>query len=233
VSKASAALPSNVEVFTAAGGPERHEHLPSQGFPDHVVSVTAMAYADDLEGAREALAPLEDGPGVQPLAHSSLEPVPFEELSTGFDAEYPEDHRYLADAFWTDQDVEGAMVPLQEAFLRAPSGMSNFVTLMMGNGSPLGLSPDDAAFSMDERTLVMAYALWDDPATDDANRSWMAEMSEILEPLSTGAFISEADHQAYPGRLARSFTPAAWDRVSSLRAQWDPEGLFHLPGRDA
>jgi FAD/FMN-containing dehydrogenase len=233
VSKASASLPSTVEVFTAAGGPERHEHLPSEGFPDFVVSVIAMAYTDSLEEARQALGPLDEGPGPQPLAHSSFESVPFEELSTAFDAEYPEDHRYLADAFWTDQDVEGAMVPLQEAFLRAPSGMNNFVALMMGNGSPLGLSPDDAAFSMDERTLVMAYALWKDPAADEANRSWMAGMSEILEPISTGAFISEADHQAYPSRLPRSFTPAGWERVRSLRAQWDPEDLFHLPGRDA
>jgi FAD/FMN-containing dehydrogenase len=233
VGKASGSLPANVEVFTAAGGPERHDHLPSEGFPDFVVSVIAMAYTDSLEEARAALAPLEDGPGVEPLAHTSLEPVPFEDLSTAFDAEYPEDHRYLADAFWTDQDVEGAMVPLRETFLRAPSGMSNFVALMMGNGSPLGLSPDDAAFSMDERTLVMAYALWKDPATDDANRSWMAEMSKVLEPISTGAFISEADHQAHPGRLPRSFSPAAWDRVRSLRAEWDPQELFHLPGRDA
>lgn len=231
IAERSPELPPWVEVFTAAGGPGRHDHRPSDGYPDHVVSVTAMAYADSLDQAQTGLAPLADGPGVAALAQTTLEPVPFEELSAAFDAEYPEDHRYVADAFWTDRDVAGAMAPLEQPFLRAPSGMSNFVALMPGHGRKLGLSTDDAAYSMDERTLVMAYALWTDPAADDANRAWMAEMSRALEPIATGNFVSEADLEAYPTRLARSFTPAQWERVRALRATWDPDGRFHLPGR--
>lgn len=231
VSDVSPSLPSYVEVFTAAAGPDRHDHPPSDGFPDFVVSVSAMAYADSAEQARQAVAPLAAGPDVRTLAASHLEPVAFEHLSAAFDADYPEDHRYLADAFWTDLDVEGAMVPLQEAFLRAPSSKSNFVALMPGNGSKLGLSAEEAAFSMDERTLVMAYAIWSDPATDDANRAWIAEMSRILEQIGTGNFVSEADLEAYPTRLERSFTPANWKRMLALRAQWDPEGRFHLPAQ--
>jgi FAD/FMN-containing dehydrogenase len=231
ISEVSPALPSNVEVATAALGPQRPDHAPGEGFPDHVVAVSATAYAHDEQEARDALAPLAAGPGIPPLAHGDLDPVPFELLHRAFDAEYPEDRRYLADAFWTDRDVEGALAPLQEAFRRAPSGESNVIALMPGNGAKLGLSPEDGAYSMDERTLVMPYAVWSDAAQDDACRAWIAEMSRILEPISTGHFISEADLEAHPGRLARSFTPANWERVRSLRAQWDPDGLFHLPGR--
>jgi FAD/FMN-containing dehydrogenase len=233
VGAASPALPPNVEVFTAAAGPERHDHHPSSGYPDFIVSVNATAYVDSLEQAREALAPLAVGPGFTPLAQTDLQPVPFEELSAAFDAEYPEGHRIMADAFWTDLSVEDAMSPLKEAFLRAPSGLSNFVALMPGNGSRLGLSADDAAYSMDERTLVMAYALWVNPSEDDVNRAWMAEMSNLLEPISTGNFISEADLETYPRRLAKSFSPANWERVIALRAAWDPEERFHIPGRGA
>jgi FAD/FMN-containing dehydrogenase len=232
VSAVSPALPSNVEVFTAAGGPERHDHLPVDGFPDHIVTVLATAYAADLDEARAALAPLADGPGVPVLAHTELDAVAFEDLSTSFDAEYPEDHRYLADAFWTDQDVT-AVLALQERFLEAPSGMSNFVALMAANGSTLDIPEDDGAYSMNRRTLVMAYALWTDPAQDEANRSWLAGMSRQLEPQSVGNFVSEADIQAYPERLASSFSPAVWTRVQAVRSAWDPEGMFHLPGGHA
>lgn len=231
ISEASPALPSNVEVATAALGPERPEHGPGDGYPDHVVTVSATAYADDEQEAREALAPLADGPGVPALLHADAEPIPFEMLCQAFDVEYPEDHRYLADAFWTDADVEGALAPLQEALLRAPSGKSNAIALMPGNGAKLGLSSDDGAYSMDERTLVMHYAIWTDPASDDACRAWSAEMSKLLEPISSGHFISEADLEAYPERLARSFTPTNWERVRALRAQWDPDGLFQMPGQ--
>jgi FAD/FMN-containing dehydrogenase len=231
----SSALPSNVEVATAALGPERPAHTPAEdGLPNHVVAVSATAYAHYAQEAREALAPMTPGPGIPPLVHSELEPVPFELLHEEFDAEYPEGHRYLADSFWTDRDVEGALAPLQEAFLRAPSGKSNVIALMPGNGAKLGLSTESGAYSMDERTLVMPYAVWTTPASDDANRAWIREMSEILDPISTGHFISEADLDAHPQRLARSFTPANWERVLALRAKLDPDGLFHdMPGQQA
>jgi hypothetical protein len=232
VSDVSSALPSNVEVFTAAGGPQRHDHLPADGYPDHIVTVLATAYVDSLEDARTALAPLAAGPEVPVLARTELDAVAFEELSTSFDAEYPEDHRYLADAFWTDQDVT-AILPLREQFLKAPSGMSNFVALMAANGSTLDIAEEEGAYSMNRRTLVMAYALWTDPAADEANRSWLAGMSRLLEPQAVGNFVSEADIQAYPERLASSFSPSAWGRIRLARATWDAQGLFHVPGGGA
>jgi FAD/FMN-containing dehydrogenase len=231
VSRVSSELPSHVEVFTAAGGPERHDHLPRAGYPDHVVTVLATAYVDGAAEARAALAPFADGPGVEALARTDLQPVAYEDLSVSFDAEYPEGHRYLADAFWTDLDTADAMAQLSDVFVRAPSGMSNFVALMPGNGSLVGLDPDAGAYSMDHRTLIMAYAVWTDPAADDANRRWIAEMSGILEPLSVGNFVSEADLEQYPARLERSFSPASWRRLTELRAAWDPDGRFHGPGR--
>lgn len=231
ISTVSPALPANVEIATAALGPDRPDHRPSEGFPDHVLAVSATAYADSAHEAHEALAPMAAGPGVRPLAYGELEPMPFELLHEAFDAEYLPDQRYLADSFWSDHDVEGVLMPLQEAFLRAPSGKSNVIALMPANGSKLGLSDHFGAYSMDERTLVMPYAIWTDPAADNANRAWISEMSKILEPISTGHFISEADLDAYPNRLPGSFTPANWERVLALRAQWDRDGLFHMPGR--
>jgi FAD/FMN-containing dehydrogenase len=231
VSAASPSLPPKVEVATALLGSERPEFLPAEGFPERVVAVSAMVFADDEREAREAITPLAAGPGVPVLAHGDLDPIPFEELSDAFDAEYPEGHRYLADSFWTDEDVEGCLVRLAERFERAPSGKSNVIALMPGNGSRLGLPLEAGAYSMDERTLVMPYAVWQDPAADAANREWIAAMSGLLEPIATGHFISEADLIAHPKRLARCFLPDHWERVQELRARFDPERIFHgMPG---
>ncbi|MBS1879740.1 MAG: FAD-binding oxidoreductase [Actinobacteria bacterium] len=229
VGEASRGLPATVEVATAALGPERPEHTPAEGLPERVVMVAATAYADDEREAREALAPLAAGPGVPILAREELEPIAFELLHEAFDAEYPEGHRYLADSFWTERDVEAALVLLRDAFIRAPSGKSNVMALMPGNGERLGLSLEHGAYSMDERTLVMPYAVWQDPASDSENRAWIGEMSALLEPISSGHFVSEADLQAHPGRLARSFAPANWERLQELRAEWDPDGIFQSP----
>lgn len=228
VNEASPALPSNVEVAVVALGPDRPELPPGDGFPDHVVTVEAMVFADDAGEAREAVSPLAAGPGVEPLAHADLEPVPYEQVHQGFDAMCHEGDRYLADTFWTDRDLE-ALVPLEEAIRQAPSGKTVVMAEMLGNGEKLGLSAADAAYSIDERTLLMAYAIWEDPAADEANRSWHAGVRDLLEPIALGHFVNEADLHAHPGRLARCFTPASWERLLDLRAQWDPDGLFHDP----
>ncbi|MBS1895138.1 MAG: FAD-binding oxidoreductase [Actinobacteria bacterium] len=231
VDEASPALSPKVEVATALLGPDRPEFLPAEGYPECVVTVSAMVFADDEREARAAVGSLAAGPGVPVLAHGDLDPIPFEGLSDAFDAEYPEDHRYLADSFWTDEGVEGSLTRLREQFTRAPSGKNNVIAVMPGNGSRLGLPLEAGAFSMDERTLVMHYAIWQDPAADAPNREWIGAMSGLLEPIATGHFISEADLIAHPGRLERSFLPDHWARVQELRASLDPEGVFHgMPG---
>jgi len=228
VNEASPALPSNVEVAVVALGADRPDHPPSDGFPDHVVTVEAIVFADDPAEARAAVASLAAGPGIEALAHADLEPVAYEEVHKGFDAMCHEDDRYLADTFWTDLDLD-SLASLQEAIRSAPSGKSVVIAEMLANGGKFGFAAEDAAYSIDGRTLVMAYAIWDDPAADEANRSWHGEVREAVEPISLGHFVNEADLHAAPGRLARCFTPANWKRLVALREKWDPDRLFHDP----
>jgi FAD/FMN-containing dehydrogenase len=228
VSEVSPALPSNVEVAVMALGPGRDEFPPSDGLPNHVVIVAAMVFADDVEEAREAVAPLAAGPGFPSLAQADLDQLAYERVHKDFDAMCHDGDRYLADTFWTDRDLE-ALASLQEAILQAPSGRSVVMAEMLGNGERLGLSEEDAAYSIDARTLLMAYAIWEDPAFDDANRAWHSGIGELLEPVTIGHFVNESDLDAHPERLARCFTPANWERLLALRAQLDPDGLFHDP----
>ncbi len=233
IDRASPSLSPKVEVATSLLGPGRPDHLPAEGYPEQVVAVGAMAFVDDEREAREAIAALAAGPDAPVLAHGDLDPIPFEGVSEAFDVEYPEGHRYLADSFWTDEGVAGSLLRLRDQFMRAPSGKNNAIAVMPGNGSRLGLPLEAGAYSMDERTLVMHYAIWQDPALDAANREWIGTMSDLLEPIATGHFISEADLIAHPQRLERSFLPDHWARVQELRARLDPEGVFHgMPGEE-
>ena len=228
VNEVSPALPSYAEVAVVALGPDRADHLPSDGFPDHVVAVEAIVFAASAEEARAAVAPLAGGAKAEPLAHADLEPVAYEEVHQGFDAMCHDGDRYLADTFWTEADL-GSLASIEEQIRSAPSGKSVVMAEMLAGGGKFGFAPEDAAYSIDGRTLVMVYAIWDDPAADEANRAWHAEVRERLEPIATGHFVNEADLHAAPGRLARCFTEANWARLVELRQKWDPEGLFHDP----
>ncbi len=71
----------------------------------------------------------------------------------------------------------------------------------------------------------LCYAIWQDPWEDEANLRWLRETGAALAPLTTGHYVGEADLEN-PARLRRCFSPAAWDRLSALRAEYDPAGMF-------
>jgi FAD/FMN-containing dehydrogenase len=82
------------------------------------------------------------------------------------------------------------------------------------------------AFSPLGRIHVGCYAMWRDRSADAANLAWLRETVAAAEPLAAGHYVAEADLSAEPCRARRSFTPAAWDRLQSLRARYDPDGVF-------
>jgi FAD/FMN-containing dehydrogenase len=228
VNHASSRLPSIVEVAVVALGPDRPGRAPDDGQPDHVVSVEAIVFADDAEEARRAVHPLASGEMPTPVACSELEPVPYEQVHVGFDAMCHDDHRYLADTFWTDGDLD-ALALVRDAIERAPSGKSVVMAEMVANGATFGLDEAEAAYAIDARTLLMVYAIWERPDDDDANRAWHAAVRDLWDPVSIGHFVNEAALDIDPGRLARCFTPANWERIVALRSAWDPDGSFRLP----
>lgn len=228
VRDASAELPANVELAVTTIGPDRPMLPPGSGFPLHLVGVSALAFVDSETEAKKALSPLSSGPRVAALMKNDLEPIPFEALHLGADATHPEGQRVLGDTFWTDRNVHEALPPLSTLVTAAPAGKSFVVAIMPGHGARSSGVPQGAgAYSMDERTLVLAYAIWDDAAADAPNQKWMTEVVHPLELASTGHFLGEADLTRHPKRAARSFSKASWERLSNLRLKWDPEAVFH------
>ncbi len=229
ITDASPALPTNVEVSQVTAGAERPGGLGASEPHPLVIGVAATVFAADEAEADRALAPLGDGPGqVAPLHYEVFDDVPFDSLHEAVDATYPRGARYLADTFWTDGDLAAASAPLAGLMERAPSGKSYVLAGMPANGDGAALTPPgEAAYGMHDRTLLNVYVIWDDPADDAVNRAWLDEVAAALLPTATGHFLSEADIRCAPARVERSFTPDDWARVQRLRAEFDPEGVFH------
>ncbi len=153
-------------------------------------------------------------------------------LNSIIDTTFPKNHNYLADTFWTPLEVQNAMSMLSELIKEAPSGKSFVLAVMPGHGAAgQGLPDKEAAYSMDERTLIYIYAIWKEAADDQPNRRWMKNVAAKLEPISEGHFLSEADLYVSPQRASRCFSQANWQRLIDLRRVFDPHGTFHgFPG---
>ena len=224
LTRASRGLRAEVELSVVLAGPGRPGA--AAGDEPFVVGVTAIAYAGDAASAEAALAPLDDAPETRERAEPA--PVAFDELHLGADRTYPEGGRVLADTFWTPLELSEALALIAEPFRRAPSGRSYVLGSMPAHGKGASLVTEgEAAYSMHDRTSLIVYAIWDEPDEDAANAAWLDEIATILEAVSSGHFLSEADARRRPERVRRSFSEASWQRIVALRDSLDPQRVFH------
>jgi FAD/FMN-containing dehydrogenase len=136
----------------------------------------------------------------------------------------PERHRYLSDTVWTNSSPGEVLGLSREHFLHAPSSkaLQNF---LFSTGERVSLP--DGAYSMTGDALLLCYAIWERPEDDSANSAWHKTTIAALDKYAVGHYVGESDIVASPDRAARSYSPANWERLKTLRQQYDPEGLFH------
>jgi FAD/FMN-containing dehydrogenase len=135
----------------------------------------------------------------------------------------PAGKRAAADHLWSDAPIGDLLLAVHH--LPAPSPHSTIDIVAFGGQSRVAL-PANAALGIGGGTGAGIYALWDDPADDEANCAWVRQVDDALAPFRTGRYVGEADLTSGPERLAECFTPAALQRMRELRARHDPGGLF-------
>jgi FAD/FMN-containing dehydrogenase len=188
--------------------------------PAVVLRVTACG--DSEEDARERIAPFFSPPAsAEPLGEVTGGLVPFTELFEM--SPMPSGKRVVADHAWCDAPLGDLLLALHA--LPSPSPHSTVDLVGFGGHSHIAL-PTDAALSIGGGTGAGIYALWDDPADDEANRTWVRRVDDALAPFRAGRYVGEADLTAGPDRRAECFIPQALERLGDLRRRYDPDGRF-------
>jgi FAD/FMN-containing dehydrogenase len=202
-------------------------HMTKERPRPKVIVVAATAFADSSEQAVQSLRPLQNCPYAdRSLFREADEPTSLDALYDTSVGIWPGQHRFAADTLWSQADFGTLLSKLSDAVESAPSDKS----LVLAPVSPVSHDEDllrDMAFSVLGESYVVPYAVWDDPSEDDINVRWLREAMSGVEPLGTGHYISEADLTASPTRAERSFRASDWQRLQTLRSQYDPEGVFH------
>ncbi|MFI9722751.1 FAD-binding oxidoreductase [Streptomyces sp. NPDC052396] len=218
-------LPPNVEValvLRALGKPTATAPAGPR------IEVGATCFAGTREEALASLAPVAACPfAAGALSRQPPEPTSFAALHAGAAAVWPPQHRYAADTLWSAETYETQLTRTAEAIARAPSGHS----LVLAPVQPVSEDPAllrNMAFAPLGQSYLACYAIWDDPAADEANLPWLRAMMNGADPPGRGGhYIAEADLEAGPDAARRCYVPADWDRLRELKARWDPDNLFH------
>lgn len=190
-----------------------------------VAIVIANAYAASDDEARASLAPFAAGELAKAAvfkvqaAPGTMEQVLVDSINpmTGFGF-----GGYAVDTIWTARPAE-AVAAAATHIAQAASPMTHAV-IAFKSSRPL---PADAACSRTDRVFVGLYGAWTGVENDAANVAWLRTASRSLQPFATGHAINEIDAEGTPEKARQCFSPAAWDRLATVRAQRDPQGLFH------
>ena len=212
-------LVPNVE-FALLGTTPR---LPGGGFAEGgaALVIAAAALCETEEEARAGLAPLEECPVLdRAVVREVAVPTEMDELYAGADALEPEGWRYAPDNMWTNAGPDELLPAVRELFTTIPNDESHVFWWPWRVQELPGM-----AFSIQARLYIAAFSAWTDESEEESVRSWGVDHMRRLEPFSEGIQLADENLLARPH--ARYLSEQSTARLERLRAEWDPDGLFH------
>jgi len=200
---------------------------PEEFVPEHLQGSLAAAvlvtYVGGEAEARELIAPLLE---LSPDGELILE-LPYAELQCMIDdppgyrnywsAEYvnelPDEALDAFDSRAADMVVPS---PSQHAFIPWGGAVAR-------NAGEWPVADRDAAY------VVHPFGVWDDPADDERGIAWARAVCADMRPWATGGvylnFVGdEGEDRVVAGYGGR----AIYDRLAAVKAEFDPENVFHL-----
>ncbi len=157
-------------------------------------------------------------------------PIPYTMLQQMIDDSAPWGILAYEKACYLDELTDDAIAVIAEHLPRKSSPMSIMPIFPIG-GAYHDPSDADTAFGGSRRSkwLVNIAATAPDPDLLAADRAWVRTFWEALQPHATGSG-SYVNFIADPGdetRVRESYGATKYDRLARIKAQYDPENIFH------
>ena len=156
-------------------------------------------------------------------------PLPYTMLQQMIDASAPWGILAYEKACYLDDLTDDAIAVIADQLPRKASPMSIMPIFPMG-GAYHEPADDDTAFggSRAAKWLVNIAATAPDHDLLAADRAWVRGFWDALQPYASGAggyvnFQVDPDEE----RVRASYGAAKYDRLARIKAEYDPENLFH------
>jgi FAD/FMN-containing dehydrogenase len=215
-------LTTLVNLTTAPPAP----FLPEAAHGKPIVAVVGM-HSGPLEEGLDALAPLRKL-APEPVA-DLLGPIPYLAMQSLIDALHPAgDGNYFKSHHMADLP-DAAIAALVRAH-QAVSSPRDEIHVQDLRGAVAREPGGGSAFPQREAPYVLnVIAKWTGGGSGPEHVDWARDVVASLEEFGTGAayvnFLSDPEDT---GRLRTAYGDETYDRLAKVKAQWDPENVFHL-----
>jgi FAD/FMN-containing dehydrogenase len=219
-------LPGDIAIFLAALNAPPAPFVPEQyhGTPGYAVVLVDFgapeAHARAVSDLRQAAPPL----------FTFDTPIPYTALQQMFDEAAPWGIRGYEKAVNLDELTDDAIDVIARHVPRKASPMS-FMPLFVLGGKYAEPAEEDSAFGGSRRTRYVLNIAAIAPTAElyEADRAWVRSFWTDLVPAAGGAggyvnFMSEFEED----RIIASYGPEKYQRLSRIKAEYDPTNFFHL-----
>jgi hypothetical protein len=154
-----------------------------------------------------------------------LRPMPYPEI-------YPPDqddyHPMSAVRTMFVDSVDKATAETIVEHLQASSAMMAVAQLRVLGGAMAQVSPDATAFAhRDRRIMATLAAVYQQPDEAPQNQEWVGRFAAALRDGEPSAYVNFLGDEG-EGRVREAYPGSTWDRLRSVKAQYDPTNLFRL-----
>ena len=177
------------------------------------------------EEAEQVLRPLRD---VAEVKAEQVEVMPFPALQSAFDDLVPKGMQNYWKADFATELTDEAIAAHVEHGKRTPN-VSSSMHLHPINGAAQRVGADETAFGHRDKSFApVIVGIWPDPADNEANTKWVKDYYAAIHPHSgsDGGYVNfmsgDDDHRA-----AENYG-ANYERLSAVKAAYDPDNLFHV-----
>ena len=219
-------LPDDISVFLAALNAPPAPFVPEnyQGAPGYAVLLVGHG---PVEAHAQAAAALREA---APPAFAFDTPIPFTHLQQMFDESAPWGIRGYEKAVYLDELTDGAIDVIARHTPNKASPMS-FMPIFVLGGNYARHSDDETAFGGRRQTRYALNIAAIAPTAEllEADREWARAFWSDLVPHADGVgsyvnFMSDFDQD----RVVASYGRDKYQRLSEVKATFDPDNVFHL-----
>jgi hypothetical protein len=181
-----------------------------------------MAFAGDDAAAQRALAPFRS------IATPLADLVKPGSYLTMFPPEDPNMHPTAASRTMFVDAIDAAAARTILEHLAASDAPMRAAQLRVLGGAMARVPAEATAFAHRSKPiLVNVAAFYQDAATRESRRAWVAAFAEALQAGNDAAYVGFLGDDG-AARIRAAYPGATWERLARVKATYDPENLFRV-----
>ncbi len=193
--------------------------------PDgHKAVALAAAYIGAIDEGERAVAPLKSfGPPVVDM----MGPQPYLGQQAMLSNAMPPNLLNYWKADFVPAVSDDVIEVAVGAYAQAPSPLSSILFFPI-HGAASRVSPVATAYPHRAGVHMGLYALWNDPAANDANIAWVRRAWTALQPFAPGGvYVNELGEDEGDDRVRLAYGPN-YERLARVKRQYDPDNVLCL-----